>query len=317
MGYFKGILPLLLILDCIHQTIFVQGRIIGCHGFGSVATDESDRPLLEKLQPLLAKELIEFTEEECQAYMLYISQPVNRRNESRDERLVWHQNRTDIQGHAECNRRGWLMSGFPAWCHCFYEAEGKNCEEVSHRSSRPPKGAIVYLLYGDEKYFWMLLDAIEHLHLSFLDKFPSHSILVFHSANFRNKIEPGIHTANYRGEVEPGISYLDMIRAKSNKVTLIEVGREKRLWSTSPGGPPPGISLAKALRFPISYPSRSSCASHHSTAPSCPHLSLYTPPPRLSWTFPSLSRISFRRILQTEESASRCQTNICINSSSK
>lgn len=256
MRYFQTITPVLLLLFCIYSAVFVEGRIIGCHGMGAVAEYESDRPLLENIFPQLAQESIPFTEEECQAYMRYMSRPVNLRDTKRDERLVWHQNRTDIPGHAECNRRGWLMSDYPVWCHCFYEADGEHCEGESQRSSRPPRGAIVYLLYGSEKYFRSLLDAIEHLHLSFLNQFPSHSILIFHSANFR-------------GEVTPGVSYLDMILAKSDKVMLHEVNERRICRRTIV------FSLVNAIDSILS------CAGRSMPCPTAPNFLTPGPPPLL------------------------------------
>lgn len=199
-----------LLLVCICSAAICEAKIFGCPGLGAVATEYSD------IQDRDTVDAYDFTEEDCIIYRNYISrQAIPRNGEMRDPRLVWHQNKTELLGHSECNNMGWLMAGRPTWCYCFYEVEGEHCENESDRASRPVKGAIVYLMYGEKRYFSSLIRAIGHLHLSFLSQFPQYPVIIFHSANFKEEMHPG------------GPSYLEMIRqSTTSRVIFHEVRRD-------------------------------------------------------------------------------------------
>jgi len=60
---------------------------------------------------------------------------------------------------------GSLTSTFPA--QTLYPKSGE-----SDRAGKPLKAAVVYLLYGSERYFDFLREAIRWLSFSFLEQFP-------------------------------------------------------------------------------------------------------------------------------------------------
>jgi hypothetical protein len=90
---------------------------------------------------------------------------------------VGHQNSTDITGDAGCSGRGWLLAHKGGGedggdCVCFYDAAGPTCAQDSAQAGRAPRCAVVYLLYGAERYFHSLHAAISWLVHAFLQEFP-------------------------------------------------------------------------------------------------------------------------------------------------
>ena len=168
-------------------------QAIGCANIGMLYGDESD-----------------IDEESCQEYVRLMARPfLPRGGETRHPALIAHQNWTVIEGDTACNGRGWLLAGPEHFCSCFWEAAGPSCADVSPQADQRPKAAITYLLYGSDRFVWLVsclspgtqthglgvrryfegLEAsIRHISASFLQEFPFYDILVFHSANFKEDL---------------------------------------------------------------------------------------------------------------------------------
>lgn len=81
-------------------------------------------------------------------------------------------------GDAECNGFGWRLQGRVPTCDCFFGWTGPQCEFST--PERNPRGAVVFLAYGGEKFVHFAADAARAMQTHFPALDESHTIIIFH-----------------------------------------------------------------------------------------------------------------------------------------
>eukprot|EP00294_Goniomonas_avonlea_P001301 CAMPEP_0114550736 /NCGR_PEP_ID=MMETSP0114-20121206/6227_1 /TAXON_ID=31324 /ORGANISM="Goniomonas sp, Strain m" /LENGTH=542 /DNA_ID=CAMNT_0001735519 /DNA_START=87 /DNA_END=1712 /DNA_ORIENTATION=- len=115
-------------------------------------------------------------------YLLGLRNPENR---ARDLELA--ERAADNSGSSRCSKNGHWIVGVKPYCDCFFGFEGPECSRASQ--SKDIKAAIVYLMYGEQAYYSIILETVQSLYAQFTSRHP-YPVVIFHSANFAEPTAP-------------------------------------------------------------------------------------------------------------------------------